>query len=152
MLDLGSEGVAEAARGPAFLENHLAGFESNCENPEGEVARGNAVVDVVVMGERSCGLRAWGCVGLRRERIVGASMDAWYKEVRVWQKSVRRGARCWGHLKVEDEEQERRIHSAKTRAWYPKNRMEHCQEGERVGQRGINTHGTRQFSGLQVPI
>lgn len=32
------------------------------------------------------------------------------------------------------------------------NRMEHCQEGERVGQRGINTHGTRQFSGLQVPI
>jgi hypothetical protein len=119
VLDLGSEGVAEAARGPAFLENHLAGFESNCENPEGEVARGNVVVDVVVMGERSCGLRAWGCVGLRRERIVGASMDAWYKEVRVWQKSVRRGARCWGHLKVEDEEQERRIHSAKTRAWYP---------------------------------
>ncbi len=71
VLDLGSEGVAEGARGPAFLENHLAGLESNCDNPEGEEARGNAVVDVVVMGERSCGLRAWGCVGLRRERICG---------------------------------------------------------------------------------
>lgn len=84
MLGLGSEGVEAAARGPAFLENHLAGLESNCENPEGEVARGKAVVDVVVvMGERSCGLRAWGWVGLRRERIVGASMGAWNKELRV---------------------------------------------------------------------
>lgn len=71
LLDLGSDSEAEVARGPAFLENHLAGLESNCDNPEGEEARGNAVVDVVVMGERSCGLRAWGCAGLRRERIVG---------------------------------------------------------------------------------
>lgn len=70
VLDLGSEGVEEGAREPAFLENHLAGLESNCDNPEGEEARGNAVVDVVVMGERSCGLRAWGCARLRRERIV----------------------------------------------------------------------------------
>lgn len=71
-LDLGSEGVAEGARGLAlFLENHLAGLESSCENPEGEEARGNAVVDIVLMGEGSYGLRAWGCVGLRRERIVG---------------------------------------------------------------------------------
>jgi hypothetical protein len=83
VLDLGSEGVAEAARGPAFLENHLTGLESNCENPEGEEAQVNAVVDVVVMGERSCGLRAWGCVGLRREHIVGARIGAWYKELRV---------------------------------------------------------------------
>lgn len=71
MLDLGSDGVAESTRGPAFLENHLAGLESNCDKPEGEEARGNAVVDVVVIGERSCGLRVWGCAGLRRERIVG---------------------------------------------------------------------------------
>ncbi len=70
-LDLGSEGAAEGARGPAFLENHLAGLESNCDNPEGEEARGNEVVDVVIMGEGACGLRVWGCVGLRRERIVG---------------------------------------------------------------------------------
>jgi hypothetical protein len=71
VLDLGSEGDVETARGLAwFLENHLAGLESNCEKPEGEEARGNAVVDVVLMGEGSCGLRVWGCVGLRRERIV----------------------------------------------------------------------------------
>jgi hypothetical protein len=58
VLDLGSEG-AEGARGPAwFLVNHLAGLESSCENPEGEEARGNAVVDVVLIGEGSCGLRA----------------------------------------------------------------------------------------------
>lgn len=70
-LDLGSEGDMEGARGLAwFLENHLDGLESSCENPEGEEARGNAVVDIVLMGEGSCGLRAWGCVGLRRERIV----------------------------------------------------------------------------------
>src|SRR5258708_38834950 len=58
VLDLGSDGETEGARGPPlFLENHLAGLESNCENPEGEEARGNGVVDVVLMGEGSCGLR-----------------------------------------------------------------------------------------------
>ena len=65
LLDLGSEGAAEGARGLAFLENHLAGLESKCDNPEGEEARGNAVEDVVVKGERVCGLRVWGCGGLR---------------------------------------------------------------------------------------
>ena len=80
MLDLGSEGAAVGARGPAFLENHLAGLESNCDNPEGEEARGNTVVDVVVMDEGSCGLRAWGCAGLRRERIVAG---------RVWMPGIK---------------------------------------------------------------
>lgn len=79
MLDLGSEGTAEGTREPAFLENHLAGLESNCDNPEGEEARGNAVVDVAVMGEGACGLRVWGCEGLRRERIVG----------RVWKPGIK---------------------------------------------------------------
>jgi hypothetical protein len=101
-LDLGSDGIAEGARGPAFLENHLAGLESNCENPEGEEARGNAVVDVVVMGERSCGLRVWGCEGLRRERIVG---QVWMLGIKSYacrkREKARRGARRWGHLDVE---------------------------------------------------
>jgi hypothetical protein len=64
VLDLGSEGVVECARGPVwFLVNHFAGLESSCENPEGDDARGNAVVDVALVGEGSYGLREWGCEG-----------------------------------------------------------------------------------------
>jgi hypothetical protein len=71
VLDLGSEGAAGCMRGPDWLlVNHLAGFESSCEKPEGDGARGNAVVDVALLGEGSYGLREWGWDGLRRERMV----------------------------------------------------------------------------------
>lgn len=72
VLDLGSEGaVEEGAREPVwFLVNHFAGLESSCENPEGEDARGKAVVDVALVGEGSYGPRVRGCEGLRRERMV----------------------------------------------------------------------------------
>lgn len=106
MLDLGSEGVAEGARGPAFLVNHFAGFESNCENPDGEGARGNAVVDVVVMGERSCGLRVWGCAGLRRERIVG---QVWMLGIKSYACSKRESASrsaLLGSLRCRGEEEQ----------------------------------------------
>jgi hypothetical protein len=70
VLDLGSEGVRERARGPAwFLVNHFAGLESSCENPDGDDARGKAVVDVALVDEGSYGLRELGCEGLRRERM-----------------------------------------------------------------------------------
>jgi hypothetical protein len=71
VLDLGSEGAVVDARGGAwFLANHFAGFESSCENPEGEEARGKAVVDVALVVKGSYGLREWGCEGLRRERMM----------------------------------------------------------------------------------
>ena len=71
VLDLGSDGAVGCMRVPDWLlVNHLAGFESSCEKPEGDEARGNVVVDVALLGEGSYGLREWGWDGLRRERIV----------------------------------------------------------------------------------
>ena len=70
MLDLGSEGAVGGVREVVWLlVNHLAGLESNCENPEGEAERGNTVVDVAPV-EGSYGLKEWGCEGLRRERMM----------------------------------------------------------------------------------
>ena len=70
MLDLGSEGaMADGREAVWFLVNHLAGLESSCENPEGDTERGNTVVDVAPV-EGPCGLKEWGCEGLRRERMI----------------------------------------------------------------------------------
>ena len=70
MLDLGSEGaVGDGREAVWLLVNHLAGLESNCENPEGDTERGNTVVDVAPV-EGSYGLKEWGCEGLRRERMM----------------------------------------------------------------------------------
>jgi hypothetical protein len=70
VLDLGSEGAVGSGREAVwFLVNHFAGLESSCENPEGDAARGNTVVDVAPV-EGSYGLNEWGCEGLRRERMM----------------------------------------------------------------------------------